>query len=219
MVVYKCCTVNCRLNYTGEESTTVFSFPKEEDLKKRWIRFVNRKDWEPTSSSYICIKHSEEKYYEKGKTSKCLAMNVKPVPTIFGPKNVISKNLEINSFTSPICVPRRTPRKRLHEEDQYESIISKDSVKDSKCLNESFSPSGYTFRKNDDHILFHKLEENEMSIPEVIDCIRIDFELHVQPFFKGAPIPLSEWFRHGRYSPYDIGRFPLPSLSLLKKNW
>ena len=30
---------------------------------------------------------------------------------------------------------------------------------------------GHTFRKNDDHILFHKLEENEMSIP--------DSELHV----------------------------------------
>ena len=63
-MVYKCCTVNCCSNYTGEKSTTVFSFPKEEDLKKRWIRFVNRKDWESTSSSYMCIKH-EEKYYEK----------------------------------------------------------------------------------------------------------------------------------------------------------
>ena len=43
---------------------------------------------------------------------------------------------------------------------------------------ESFPPSGYTFRKNDDHVLFYKLEENEMSIPKVIDCIRIDSELH-----------------------------------------
>ena len=187
-MVYKCCIVNCRSNYTGEESTTVFSFRKEEDLKKRWIRFVNQKDWEPTFSSYICIKHFEEKYYKKGKTSKCLAMNVKPVLTIFDPKKVISKNSEINNVTSPICIPWRTPRKRLYQEDQYESFISKDSVKDSKCLNESFSPSVYTFRKNDDHVLFYKLEENEMSIPEVIDYIRIDSELHVQPFFKGAPI-------------------------------
>ena len=125
-------------------------------------------------------------------------MNVKPVPTKFDPENVISKKAELNSVTSPNCIPRRTLRKRLYQEDQYESFISKDSVKDSKCLNESFSPSGYTFRKNDDHVLFYKLEENEMSIPEVIDCIRIDSELHDQSFFKGAPIPLSQWFRHGR---------------------
>ena len=126
-------------------------------------------------------------------------MIVKPVPTIFDPKKVIRKNSEINNVTSPICIPRKTPRKRLYQEDQYhEPFISKDPVKDSKCLNESFSPSGYTFRKNDDHALFYKLEENKMSIPEVIDCIRIDSELHAQPFFKGAPIPLFQWFNRGR---------------------
>ena len=162
---YKCCIVNCRSNYTGEESTTVFSFPKEEDLKKRWIRFVKRKDWEPISWSYICIKHFEEKYYEKGKNSKCysLTINMKPVATIFDPKKVINKNSEINNITSPICIPRRTPRKRLYQEDQYESFISKDSVKDFTSLNQSFPPSGYTFRKNDGHVLFCKLEENEIK--------------------------------------------------------
>ena len=68
-------------------------------------------------------------------------MNLKPVPTIFDPKKVISKNSEINNVTSPICIPQKTPRKRLYQEDQYESsCISKDSVKDSKCLNESFPP-------------------------------------------------------------------------------
>ena len=41
MMVYKCCIVNCRSNYTGEESTMVFSFPKDKDLKKRWIKMVN----------------------------------------------------------------------------------------------------------------------------------------------------------------------------------
>ena len=58
-------------------------------------------------------------------------MNVKPVPTIFDPKKVISKNSEINNVTPPICIPRRTLRKRLYQEDEYESFISKDSVKDS----------------------------------------------------------------------------------------
>ena len=70
MMVYKCCIVNCRSNYTVEESTTVFPFPKEKDLKKRSIKFVNRSliNWEPTSPSYICIKHCAEKY-KKGKNS------------------------------------------------------------------------------------------------------------------------------------------------------
>ena len=52
--------MNCHSNFTVEESKTVFSFPKEEDLKKRLIKSANRKDWEPTSRSYICIKHFEK---------------------------------------------------------------------------------------------------------------------------------------------------------------
>ena len=75
------------------------------------------------------------KYYI-GKNSKGyrLAINMKPVATIFGPKKVINKNSVINKITSPICIPRRTPRKRLYLEDQYETIISKDSVKDFICF-------------------------------------------------------------------------------------
>ena len=58
------------------------------------------------------------------------------------------------------------------------------------CLNEIFPLSGYTFRKNDDHVLFYQLQENKMSISEVTGCIIIDSELHVQPFFKRVLIPL-----------------------------
>ena len=63
----------------------------EQSLKLYWRRFVNQKDREPTSSSYICIKHFEEKYYKKGKNSARyrLAINMKPVATIFDPKKVI----------------------------------------------------------------------------------------------------------------------------------
>ena len=34
IMVYKTCIVNCSSNYTGEETTKVFSFPKAENLKK-----------------------------------------------------------------------------------------------------------------------------------------------------------------------------------------
>ena len=93
-MVFKCCVVNCRSNYAGE---------KEEHLRKIWIKFVNRKDWETTNSlyiyihiyiyisciSYICIKHFEDKYYQKGEGNKRfrLIKTLKPVPTIFDPSN------------------------------------------------------------------------------------------------------------------------------------
>ena len=84
----------------------------------RWIRFGNRKDLQPSSSSYICIKHFEEKYYKKVKSSKRyhLAMNMKSFETIFDPKKVNNKNSEINNLTLPIYIPRITPRKHLYQE-------------------------------------------------------------------------------------------------------
>ena len=63
----------------------------ELSLKLYWRGFVNRKDWQPTSASFKCIKHFEEKYCKKGKNSTRyrLAINMKPVATIFDPKKVV----------------------------------------------------------------------------------------------------------------------------------
>ena len=69
-------------------------------------------------------------------------MNMKPVAAIFNPKKVINKNSEINNVTSPICIPRRTPRKRLYQEDRCESFISKDLAIDFTSLNDIFPPVG-----------------------------------------------------------------------------
>ena len=76
--------------------------------------------------SYICIRYIGEKYYKKDKSSKRygLAINTKPVLTIFNPKTFINKNSEINSATSPISIPLRSPKKCIYQEGQYESFIS-----------------------------------------------------------------------------------------------
>ena len=43
-----------------------------------------------------------------------LAMNMKPIRTIFDPKKVINKNSEISNVTSPISIPRGSSTKRLY---------------------------------------------------------------------------------------------------------
>ena len=199
-MVYKCCVVNCRSNYSGQEPTTVFSFPKDEDIRKRWVKFVNRKDWQPTSSSYICKKHFEPKYYKKGENNKHhrLNKNMKPVPTIFDPSNATIQSSSASHITSPVSVPRKSPRKRVFQEEQYETFFANDLIKEFNDINEDLSPLGYSFKQHDDHVIFYKLVDNEMSVPEVTECIRVDKELHVKLFYKGLPLPLPQWFRHGR---------------------
>ena len=43
-MVSKFCIYNCRSNYAGENHGVVFSFSRDGDLKKIWVRLVNRKD-------------------------------------------------------------------------------------------------------------------------------------------------------------------------------
>ena len=84
-MVNKFCVVGCRSNYKEEETVPAFSFPSDENIKNRWIKFVNRKDWQSTSSIVICIKHFEGKFLRKGEHEKRfkLIKTLKPIPTIY----------------------------------------------------------------------------------------------------------------------------------------
>ena len=37
-----------------------------------------------------------------------------------------------------------------------------------------------------------------LKVTEVTDCVRVDRDLLVKLFYKGAPLPLPQWFHHGR---------------------
>ena len=104
-MVNKCCIYNCRSKYTGGNHTVVFSFPRDDDLKKIWVIFVNRKDWSPSNSNVICIKHFEKKYLKmrEGKKRCRLDMSMKPVPTIFDPSTHASSST--SALNAPIRIP------------------------------------------------------------------------------------------------------------------
>ena len=198
-MVYKCCVVDYRSNYAGEERATVFSFPKQESLRKIWIKFVNRKDLEPTPSSFICIKHFEGKYYRKGKNDKRYRLTkiLKPVSTIFNPNIQTSECSSSSHIISPVTVTRRSPRKHIYQDGQYQSFMNYDLINKLSDIEESISPVGFLFKKNNDYFTFYKIEFSEKRASEVTECIKIDEELHVKLFFKGCPVPLPQWFRQG----------------------
>ena len=72
-------------------------------------------------------------------------MNMKPVPTIFHPKTVINKNSEITNVSG---ILRRSSRKRLYQEDQYELFISASTQpKTLHTSMNSFSPVGILLQR------------------------------------------------------------------------
>lgn len=211
-MVNKCCVFNCRSNYIGQERNAVFTFPADVDMRNRWIKFVNRKDWQPSSSSVICVKHFEDKYLKKGEQDKRYRLDktLKPIPTIYPssapPQTTAALSDSVNSlenFMPPsviptVSVPRKSPTKRIFRADELPKFIENDAISDFTCLDTSLVPPGYSFTKYDDHVVYYKLVVDSNSIPVVTECIRVDDQLHVQLFYKSLPLPLPQWFRYGR---------------------
>ena len=83
-MVNKCVVKNCSISYkTGQKKAWLY-FHEDQELKRRWIYFVNRKDWSPTAHSVICIDHFEGKFIKRGKKFRllCCGKYIHPVPTI-----------------------------------------------------------------------------------------------------------------------------------------
>ena len=57
---------------TGQKKASFLHFHEDQELKRKWIYFVNRKDWLPTAHSVICMDHFEEKFVKRGKKCQLL---------------------------------------------------------------------------------------------------------------------------------------------------
>ncbi|XP_035210868.1 uncharacterized protein LOC118185167 [Stegodyphus dumicola] len=56
----RCCVPLCKGNYPTGPKLSVFSFPKNEDLKIEWLSAIQRKDFSPKKSSKVCELHFKE---------------------------------------------------------------------------------------------------------------------------------------------------------------
>ena len=60
-MVNTCCVPGCKSGYRSASSdndkAALFRFPKDEELFKKWIKAIPRKDWIPTKASHVCEKH------------------------------------------------------------------------------------------------------------------------------------------------------------------
>ena len=64
--------------------------------------------------------------------------------------------------------------------DEYVEFVNNNKIMKFESIDENLTPPGHTIAKYEDHIVFYKIEHNELSIPQVTECIRIDDKLHVK---------------------------------------
>ena len=137
----------------------------------------------------------------KGKKRCCLDMS-KPVPTIFDPSPHVSSST--SALKAPIRIPRKSRKKRNVFADEYVEFVNNDKIMKFESIDETLAPPGYAIAKHEVHIVLYKVERNELSIPQVTECIVIDDKLHVKLYYKGCPVPLPKWFHHGHLSTCKI---------------
>ena len=190
-MVNKCVVTNCTRDYPTGEKKQFFLFPKDEERRKKWIYFVNRKNWTPTKYSVVCIDHFHDKFIKHGKSRCKLNLESHPVPTIHPCAN------SQPSFLNTPKVPRRSPRKRaLLEPDDFEVFTNREKVKDFTSFTCEHTPLCHDFKRFDHKVQYYNLcFDIESGAPAVREWIIIDTCLLT---YDGHVAPLPEWFRHGQ---------------------
>jgi hypothetical protein len=87
------------------------------------------------------------------------------------------------------------------QEDEREKFLVMDRIKDFSDVNDSLLKTLgeiYHLKRYEDHAVFYALQVDDLSVPKITVCIRVDSDLHVKLFYAGSPVPLPKWFCHGR---------------------
>ena len=100
------------------------------------------------------------------------------MPTIFHPEES-HLSAESKYLRSPVSLPWKSATKRAYQQDQFKLFEEQDKIKSFDDIDSTLTPPGYTFQKYDDHVVFYEIETNVLNVPEVIDCVRVDRDLHV----------------------------------------
>ena len=72
----------------------------------------------------------------------------------------------------------------MYKTEQFDDFLLREKINSFNDFVDSLSPFVYSFSKYDKHIviILYQLEVNGLSFHGVIGCIRVDGDLHVNPF-------------------------------------
>ena len=196
-----CVVVGCNSGYkTCIENKAKFCFPiKNDELVKKWVKFVNRKHedgsiWSPGKYDTICEDHFEKIYIKCGKRK---TLDYKLFPIII--PTIQSEQIRKRPSTAATSESyRKPPKTRNFQEDELQNFESRDKISTFDDITEKNCPPGFEFNETDDFKKNFNLEFNsEDGFPRIFESIRIDKDLHVKLQYNGNPLPLPSWFVQG----------------------
>jgi len=98
-----------------------------------------------------------------------------------------------DSFYS--CQP--TPHDRIFQKDQLADLKKDNLIGNIVDFKYKHIPIGFNVCRNDESIVFHKMQFDDIGFPRVPLAVCVDNELHVKLQLNGNPVPLPDFFRKG----------------------
>ena len=182
----KCAVAGCKTGYLTASTKPMFKFPSDSSLREKWIQFLQRQDYSPSSNSSICIDHFEEKYLIRHPNRVRLNTSLYPIPTIHP-----SSTPQSQAVIPKHC--RKPPTERIFQPDElplFSDMFSVGSLNDVVTyLHTAEEYKGFTFVVTEVSITAYLLYINS-GIATIKECIHIDSDLHVQLSYEGVPLPL-----------------------------
>lgn len=148
-------------------------FAEDNDLKSKWIYFVNRKDWQPRKYSVIRIKYFKTKFVKLGE--KCKSQwHLDLLSTIH--LKIYGKN----SLLRTRSLPRKLPVKRNIYGNEISLFQARDKVSSFQHFDCFHSPLKHSFKHLDETVQHNNLVFNEQTaIATMIQCISVNKDLQV----------------------------------------
>jgi hypothetical protein len=155
---------------------TVFSFPKDEEMKKRWIKCIHRESFIPTKYSVVCIKHfAESSIIRVDKMTRddgSLLEVARKIPKLI--KNAVPSIFH----NQPSYMTKVSRKKRKHPDERRQKLSDSDETvfqawsRDDDIVNFD----NFLLKFQEKHLFdsFYKISAN------VINFFKVDCESNVQ---------------------------------------
>ena len=106
-MVISCCAYGCENRFSKQSNTSFHKFPlKSDELCKKWVVALRRKNFVPTKYSYVCSAHFVSEDYTGEKKASKPRLKDDAVPSVFTfPKHLTSTTRKRKSLKRKIELP------------------------------------------------------------------------------------------------------------------
>ena len=203
-----CCVPGCRGNYRETsknplERVSVFRFPKDSEMREKWIKMIPRSNLNLTSRTVVCEKHFIDSFIVRVDTAKRADGSILSVPRTH-PKLTddaypsIFPNTPSYLTSQPPAKRKKPDVRRAEQADRDEACFEEWMAKDVICsyvsLTESVSDvlkdhKEWASHFNDNRLCFYKLNFDNIPVITVSVCVDCDLAASV---YRGSILQSKE---------------------------